>query len=392
MPSLIQKSPRHSKASLHQLAFPKGKFKRLLGHYNLGVLKTAQRIGRGFVNENWKVETTRGRFFLKRRHPDLRQPKIIRAQHALITYLKPKCFPVPQILPTTSGNTLLVLDGDFYEIQTFIDGVPYQTERAAHFRNAAAILGFYHMCVEGFSSPALGEQGTLYCPEKLNENLNKVVTRWEEERNSMTLDTLKRLKANAVNLAHRFSKHPQLPELVIHGDYHAGNLIFKDDKIAAVVDYDKASWQPRVAELAEALIFFSANSPGLFTHIVYPGFISWEKFTEFLRCYASAFKTSNRANYTSNQQNLPGLKPSADQASQIKPLAFDELRVLPDYISCIWLTVSLRLLLEKGPFNDDTPEALHELLVLSEWAAKNTPRMIETSLMALNIQPKYHQC
>jgi Ser/Thr protein kinase RdoA (MazF antagonist) len=111
------------------LAFPNDELKHVPDHYNLDALKTAQRIGRGFINENWKIETTRGRFFLKRRHPDLRQPKIIHAQHALITYLKPKCFPVPQILPTKSANTLLVLDGEFYEIQTFIDGVPCQTER-----------------------------------------------------------------------------------------------------------------------------------------------------------------------------------------------------------------------------------------------------------------------
>jgi hypothetical protein len=67
------------------------------------------------------------------------------------------------------------------------------------------------------------------------------------------------------------------------------------------------------------------------------------------------------------------------------------LWILPDYISCIWLTVPLQLLLEKGLFNDDTSDALHELLVLSDWAAKNTPRMIETGLAALNIQPKGHQ-
>ena len=391
MPSLIKDGQFCIRAGLSRLAFPNGELRRVLDHYNLGTLIIAKRIGRGFVNENWELETTWGCFFLKRRHPDLKLPRIIHAQHALIKYLRTKDFPAPQIIPTKCGNTLLVLDGEFYEVQTLIDGLPYQTNSVAHFRDAAAILGAYHILVEGFSSAALGEQGTLYCPEKLNENLNRVMKRWKKEINPMLSDTLKKLKTNAVNLAYRFAKHPPLPELVIHGDYHAGNLIFKDDKIAGVVDYDKASWQPRVAELAEALIFFSTHSTGLFTHIVYPGFIIWEKFTEFLRYYASAFKTSHRANYTSNQQDLPGLKPSADQAIHTKPLTFAELRVLPDYISCIWLTVSLRLLLEKGPFDDDTSEALHELLVLSDWAAKNTLRMIEASLTALNIQPKCHQ-
>ena len=38
---------------------------RVLACYRLGELKVAHRIERGFVNENWLVETTRGRYFLK---------------------------------------------------------------------------------------------------------------------------------------------------------------------------------------------------------------------------------------------------------------------------------------------------------------------------------------
>ena len=70
---------------------------RVLGYYALGELRAARRTEHGFVNENWIVETDRGRYFLKRRHPDLRRPDLIRAQHGLIERLRQASFPAPTV-------------------------------------------------------------------------------------------------------------------------------------------------------------------------------------------------------------------------------------------------------------------------------------------------------
>jgi hypothetical protein len=56
MPSLIKDSLWCSRTSLCQLAFPNDELKHVPGHYNLDALKTAQRIGRGDVKENWEIE------------------------------------------------------------------------------------------------------------------------------------------------------------------------------------------------------------------------------------------------------------------------------------------------------------------------------------------------
>jgi FMN phosphatase YigB (HAD superfamily) len=55
---------------------------------------------------------------------------------------------------------------------------------------------------------------------------------------------------------------------------------------------------------------------------------------------------------------------------------------LPDYIRCIWLSVSLQRLLEKDPHPTDALESLREVLSLGEWSAANRERMIETSYNA----------
>ena len=114
---------------------------RALSHYTLGELRTARRVQRGFVNENWVVETTCGSYFLKRRHPDLRQADLIRAQHDLMGCLGQAGFPAPAVVPTAMGEGFLVLDGEFYEIHDYIEGEPYDDDLPEHLEAVARMLG-----------------------------------------------------------------------------------------------------------------------------------------------------------------------------------------------------------------------------------------------------------
>lgn len=138
------------------------------------------------------------------------------------------------------------------------------------------------------------------------------------------------------------------PNLVIHGDYYAGNLLFAGDRIVGVVDYDKVSWQPRVAELAEALVYFASPRPGDLKYLVYPGVLEWEPFVRFLRGY-----------------------------TRVIALTTEEIQALPDTICCIWFSVSLRRLLEKDSrCPPQASEALREVLALTRWACAHDDRMI----------------
>ena len=327
-----------------------GELRRVLAHYDLGELKTARRVERGFVNDNWELEMIQGHYFLKHRHPDLCNPDVIHAQHAQVEHLRQQRFPAPAILPTTSGATLLALDGECYEIHEHVAGAPYDDDQPAHFRKAASTLGHYHTCVWGFAPQALRGLGALYDPAILATNLGNLTAAWQLERDPGLAQIVRQLAAHAGDLASRYAKHGDLPHLVIHGDYYAGNLLFEGDRVVAVVDYDKARWQPRVVELAEALIYFASPRPGRgrLKHLVYGGFLHWEPFTRFLRHYARAATPDE-----------------------------DEIRALPDYVRCIWLAVSLQRLCERDPRPAEALAALREVLALGDWARENAQRMIE---------------
>jgi len=324
--------------------------RRVLDSYALGEFRIAWRVERGFVNENWVVETDRGHYFVKCRHPDLRQPDVIRAQHALIAHLRQAGFPAPVVVPTVGGETFLLLDGEVFEIQEYVKGDHYDHSRQAHFREAALMLGLYHARVQSFAPQALRDLGELYTSAILRANLTRLIGAWELDSNLAQI--VRQLEAHADDLAGRFADHGALLHLVIHGDYYAGNLLFDrncgGDRIIGVVDYDKARWQPRVVELAEALIYFASPRPGHLKHLVYPGVLEWEPLTRFLHHYAGVITLDE-----------------------------NEARALPDYVRCIWLSVSLQRLLEKDLRPAKALEPLQEVLTLGDWAAANAGRMTE---------------
>jgi homoserine kinase type II len=323
------------------------RLQQVLARYDLGKLRVARRVERGFVNDNWAVETARGRFFLKRRLLRRRGIELVRAQHALVQWLHQAGFPVPALVPTVDGETLLVLDDEWYEVQEFIAGVPYDPARPAHFREAALTLGRYHACVRSFAPGAFRSLGRLHSPVILSVRLASLLRAWDLERDPDLAPMARRLQDHAADLAARFREHGPLPFLVIHGDYYADNLLFEGDRVVGVVDYDKARWQPRVVELAEALIYFASPRPGYLRHLVYPGVLEWEALGQFARIYAEVIELERA-----------------------------ETRALPDYVRCIWLSVSIQRLLERGSRLSEASDAAGELLELADWAADNAAEMV----------------
>jgi len=327
---------------------------RVLSYYNLGRLRAAHRIERGFVNEKWTVETTCGRYFLKRRHPDLRCPDFIHAQHDLIKWLRQADFPAPIILPTLSGETFLALGREFYEIHEYIEGELYDHNRPEHLEEAARMLGRYHACVEGFAPQAFRDLGALYSPKTLNTTLAHLRATWQLDQQSRLMQMLRELEAQAADLAAHLAGHEALPHLVIHGDYYAANLLFDGDCIVGVVDYDKARWRPRVLELAEALIYFAAERSGHFKHIVYSGTLDPGVVCQFLAAYCNEAVSLSEA----------------------------EIQALPHWIRTIWLCASLDPPLQPLMSLEAAPQALPEVLALADWAQAHASDMVEIALMA----------
>lgn len=369
---------------LDSIHLPKiDEIKSVLNFYDLGELKTICRVEQGVVNDNWLIETVRGRYFLKRRHPELKNAELIRGQHELIQHLRHRGFPAPAFMPTHQGETLLILDGEYYEIQEFIEGKPYEQTNETHFIAAATALGLYHTYVQSFISQDLCHVDRLYCPIVLTANLSALSKELAFYQGSPFAEVIEALASRAMDLSSRLSSYEQLPRLVIHGDYHAGNLIFKNDCIVGVVDYDKARQHPRVVELAEALIYFASPRPGKMKHLAYSGFLEWDRLTRFLKHYVRALRLPNQKVV----RHIKPLQPASDILVRAPCkgtwLGEDEVCALPDCIRGIWLSVSVEQLLVKRLQTPGIKKFLRELLALSDWASTHRQRLIEAGHAAM---------
>lgn len=346
---------------------------RVLGDYDLGQLQICRRVGHGYVNENWFVETTTGRYFLKRRHPRLKKPHLISAQHALVQHLRSVGFPAPAIVPARHGTTFLELQSEMYELQDYIPGDLCDLTRPAHFAAAARTLGWYHNAVNGFDRRFFHQSRERYGPTALRQIVDRLRENWyglpaarrrlpvpiarqtgRHGRTSAQLDLMMgKLREHARDLRVRFDEFKRLPELVVHGDYYAENLIFQGDVVAGVVDYDLAHRCSRAMELAEALIYFTAERPGDLKHIVYPGVLDLSAIHRFLAAY-----------------------------TEVASLQESEIRVLPHLIRTIWLCASLDPPLEPLLSLEAAPQALPEILTLAGWAEANASKIVQIGLAA----------
>jgi homoserine kinase type II len=317
---------------------------RVLAHYDLGQFRGSRRIERGYVNEKWLVETSRGQYLLKRRHPSLREPGLIGAQHALVQHLHRVGFSTPAIVPTRRGTTFLRLQDEIYEVQDYVPGNPCDITLPAHFEAAARTLGRYHNAVQGFDHPALHRPEERYGPTALGQIIARLKKNWRGQTSPPLEALMGELEAHAQDLAARFEGFESLPQLVIHSDYYADNLILWGNVVAGVVDYDLAHWCWRVLEVAEALIYFAAKRPGTFKHIVYPGVLDLDAVRRFLTVYR-----------------------------QVVSLSGAEIDALPHMMRMIWLCASLHPPLKPLLSLQAAPQALPEILTLANWVQTHAP-------------------
>jgi homoserine kinase type II len=325
----------------------------ILGAFRLGALQHCSFIDRGHVNEKWVLTTKGGQYVLKRRHTSLSQPTLVQAQHALVGHLCDLGFPAPAFVRTHDGNTFLEHGGDVYELQEFVPGVPFSAAQPSHLTEAARTLGTYHNAVRGFDHEVLHRSAERYGAAALSGIVRRLLQSWQPSMQPELRTLTEQLEEHIQHIALRDRRLGQLSELVIHGDFHGANLLFQENRIVGVVDYDLAHWCTRAMEVAEAIIAFCTDPATMLEHIVYPGALDLEVVSRFVTAYLA-----------------------------VAPLSELEIRALPDMIRTIWLCASLDPPLEPPLSRSSAPKALPEILMLADWALEHGSELVAICLAA----------
>ena len=228
----------------------------VLSHYDLGVIATITDFPRGSrQSPKAGLVTERGKFVIKRRTLDHRRVERVRFAHGVQQHLLQHGFPIARVIPTRDDHGFLYLHQHLYEVFEFAPGNTYEAS-ATETQDAGQRLAQFHASTASYEPPpgvlrprgdyhnaqavcaALGAMGsTLRSHDSFAGN--------EAELAGLTvflLDWYERA-AEVVNRA-----IPQGEEdRIVHSDWHPGNLLFRNGRVLAVVDFDAVRYARRVA-------------------------------------------------------------------------------------------------------------------------------------------------
>jgi homoserine kinase type II len=252
-------------------------------HYDLGDLVSAELNDRGYINVSFGIETHRDRRrsqHLLRRYRSGTQEKKIRFEHALMQELLARKFQLsPGLIATNEGETYVKVEehsGEvkqvyFIAILSYLAGEdkyswddPWCTE--VELKNSAAVLAHYHSTIFGWEGISSWDE------PRIADRIPLMARQWREYAQTgghtvfevyfqKECDYLWGILQNPRYITAK-SLYDALPHLAIHGDYHPGNLKFKDGKVVGLFDFDWARMDARCFDVGVAITYFCTDWEG----------------------------------------------------------------------------------------------------------------------------------
>ncbi len=214
---------------------------KIVADYGLGSLIESRGIPAGSVNTLYFLETTKGRFFL--RIDEVKSRPEVRKELDLLLFLRRHRFPCPQPLPDKKGRLIRELWGKSLSLYRYIDGEIFQDLTLPQLYHVGKVLGQLHRVGKAYKKTienrfSFERVMAIYCEmrRRLPSHLKKVVRTLDEEFGY---------------LSHFLEKN--LPTGIIHADLFADNLIFRGEKVVAVLDFEAACRGKFLFDLATAV-------------------------------------------------------------------------------------------------------------------------------------------
>jgi homoserine kinase type II len=242
--------------------FTDDELSRCLDHYDIGRVRNRQEFARGSRRSPKVVlHTDKGKFLFKRRVHGRDDLSKVAFTHDIQLELARRGFPLPALTPTREGKTILLLDGNVYEMFQYVKGEGYDASAEATL-HAGRTLALYHRLLRDFTTAYNLPQGSYHNARSIHQAIRNTVgalplsSRPPAEVVVATVDSLRDTylaccrKADSLGLG---GWHKQ----IVHGDWHPGNMLFRNRTVVAVVDYDAARLQQSAIDLANGALQFS---------------------------------------------------------------------------------------------------------------------------------------
>lgn len=230
---------------------------KICSEYDIGEYIAINKIDQGVLNDNYFLETTTGKYFIKSVREKARGG--LKTIYGIEFFMKNRGIPAVAMLETKSGDIFITENLEVYTLYHFIEGDKSGGYTEQDYRNMGEMLGKIHQVGNGdvsevpdlkqFKRP--DDQIILERLKSYKDLINNKADQDETDKKFLEYIDLKLVTAPKI-------KPSDLPnDTLIHGDYHPENLLIDENtrEIIGVCDWEKAEFGPRAYELARALLY-----------------------------------------------------------------------------------------------------------------------------------------
>ena len=229
------------------------------------------------------IEHRGERLLLKRRRPTAAADSEFGAE--VQAALAERGFQVPAVRRDLEGRSVAIIEGAAWELVEFVEGERYPRTAAAA-SSAGAMLASLHRVLATMRSPQ-PLRASFHDSPLVRRTLEGVA---EDAAGSLDAERLRRVQAFADRYEQAGSKvrpvWDELPRSLLHGDFHPGNLLFTDERVAAVLDWEAVREDAPLAEFASAAFHFALPSKLLAEEHPLPEALRLDLFAAFAAGYS----------------------------------------------------------------------------------------------------------
>lgn len=256
----------------------------LCEEFALGTPISAEENHHGVLNRNFEITTANGRYFVKgvRAKSRERVPYIA----AVETFMREGGIPAVCMVRTKTGALYVEYGQELYTVYPLLENV--MSDELTPYKELGSLLARIH--VRGSSArPSLLETSVL--SEKEPGHAKNMLLSFRERAAAGTTAIDAQFLAYIDKKLELFDSLPSgefVPDTLVHGDYHARNILFNAAKeIVGVCDWEKAELAPRAYEFARSLQYICFESR--LAPYQYDRVLAIERGREFLAGYREVF-------------------------------------------------------------------------------------------------------
>ncbi len=243
----------------------------------------------GSPNNIWKIETASKDYVLKHCNYQV-EPAWFDFQNDVIEDWGARKIPVVPALATLENRSYARVHNHIYQLREYIAGDRFTLNNSEQLKQAARLTVEIHrsdLKASDHKSTFNDLEKWLQEPELNLQLLTHEISQLDlsEQAKDEAIDLIQHAVSSSCQRL-SFRDYIRLPQVCTHGELHHTNLIYQNDVLVGLIDYDSVQVRPRIYDIGRAALFLSRKGRGDFH--VNPDFVH-----EFCRIYNDAYRLTH---------------------------------------------------------------------------------------------------